>query len=132
MHYSARSDISVWEKETSFEIKGSSNMLQSLAEQLAHCSSVADKNILLAGFIPVEQFLQEAPALKVFIAKASPEQELVIKAALAAGQGERLFPEFSEPKVSQIIERHLPRRLLIIKYKKRRFHRDFCVLCTET
>ncbi len=83
-------------------------MLQSLAEQLAHCSSVADKNILLAGFIPVEQFLQEAPALKVFIAKASPEQELVIKAALAAGQGERLFAEFSEEKIAGLLEQLIP------------------------
>ncbi len=83
-------------------------MLQSLADQLAQCSSVKEKIEVLSNVLPVKDFLEKNPLLTSYIAKIFPEQELVIKAILAAGQGEKLFKSFTEDKVSLLLQQLSP------------------------
>jgi len=83
-------------------------MMQSLADQLAQCLSVKEKIEVLSNFPPVKNFLEGNSLLASFIAKTLPEHELVIKAIVAAGQGEKLFKSFSEEKVSTLLQQLFP------------------------
>jgi len=83
-------------------------MLKSLADQLAQSSSIKEKIELLSNFPVVKSFLEENALLASFTAKALPEHELVIKAVVAAGQGEKLFARFSEDKVSSLLDQLFP------------------------
>ncbi|HUD01194.1 MAG TPA: UTP--glucose-1-phosphate uridylyltransferase, partial [Rhabdochlamydiaceae bacterium] len=83
-------------------------MMQSLADQLAQCLSVKEKIEVLSNFPPVKNFLEGNSLLASFIAKTLPEHELVIKAIVAAGQGEKLFKGFSEEKVAALLQQLFP------------------------
>src|SRR5476651_1661912 len=83
-------------------------MMQSLADQLAQCSSVKEKLEVLSNFSPVKSYLEKNSLLASFLGKSLPEHELVIKAIVAAGQGEKLFKVFSEDKISLLLQQLSP------------------------
>ena len=83
-------------------------MIQSLADQLAECSSVKEKLEVLSNYSPVKSYLEQNSLLASFLVKTLPEHELVIKSILAAGQGEQLFKTFSEDKISLLLEQLSP------------------------
>ncbi len=83
-------------------------MMQSLADQLAQCSSVKEKLEVLSNFSPVKSYLEENASLTSFLGKALPEHELVIKSIVAAGQGEKLFKAFSEDKLTLLLQQLSP------------------------
>lgn len=83
-------------------------MLVSLAQKLAQCVSISEKNALLGESSNVKNFIEQSAPLKSFLAKASPEQELIIQATVAAGQGERLFAECTEDQILALIDQLLP------------------------
>lgn len=83
-------------------------MMKSLADQLAQSSSIKEKIEVLSKVPVVKSFLEENALLASFTSKALPEHELVIKAVLASGQGDKLFAQFSESKVASLLEQLSP------------------------
>ena len=63
---------------------------------------------ILSNFSPVKSYLKENSVLASFLGKAAPEQELVVKAIVAAGQGEKLFTTFSDQKISSLLQQLAP------------------------
>ncbi len=83
-------------------------MIQLLANKLAECPDIKKKIELLSSFPPVLSFLEKNPLMKEFIIAASPEEELILKAILAAGQGDRLLTPFSKKKVLPFLYQLIP------------------------
>ncbi len=66
-------------------------LLSSLMQQLKNAANVNEKVELLSGFPRVEEFLKRTRIIRSFLNTISKEKELVIKAIIAIGQGERVL-----------------------------------------
>lgn len=82
-------------------------MLETIAKQLAECQSVEEKITLLEAVPTVARFFEATPELSTFITIATPEEKMVVKAVIAAGQGEKLFSNFSQEKAVLLLRQLL-------------------------
>ncbi len=73
-------------------------MLKEIAEQLAQCTSIEEKVDLLSALPLVSRFFEKEPRLSSYVEARDRQEQLVMQAVVAAGQGEKIFSDFSEEK----------------------------------
>ncbi len=83
-------------------------MRQSIVEKLLTSSTEEEKIEILSSLPEVKQFLDSRPGLASFLEKSPGKYSLIVKATIASGQGDRLFNDFSEEKITILMEQLLP------------------------
>lgn len=83
-------------------------MLQSIAERLCQCSSIEEKIAYLSQNSIVKDFLDVHPSITSVTPELSLEEELALKAAIMAGQGERVFESFHPEKMKPLLKQLIP------------------------
>lgn len=77
-------------------------MLKEIAQQLIECSSIEEKVAILSSLPEVSQFFNGKPGFPVDL-----QEQLVMQAVVAAGQGEKIFSDFSVEKGKTLLKQLL-------------------------